>query len=82
MEIRIETDGEVGHTRLYMNGREVQDWKEFSIGASLLKTGSGVKMQLVKVSPDHPGMDCLSYYRGDFAKMDDLEKRNDRENGK
>lgn len=77
MEIKIITDGNVGGTELYMNGRKIS-FVEFDIMCSFLKKGKGVKMQLGRRSPDGPHIDFLSYYGGDFQKMDDMEKFNDR----
>lgn len=78
MEIKIITDGNVGGTELYMNGRKVP-FLEFDIMCSFLKKGKGVKMQLAKRAADGPHHEFLSFYGGDFQKMDDMEKLNARD---
>jgi len=77
MEIKIITDGNVGNTELYMNGRKIP-FVEFDIMCSFLKKGKGVKMQLGRRTESGAHIDFLSYYGGDFQKMDDLEKFNAR----
>jgi len=73
MEIKIVTDGDTQNTELYLNGVRIL-FKEFDIMGSLLKKGRGIKMQLVRPVPDGVGNEFISYYGGDFKKMDELSQ--------
>jgi len=71
-DILIRTNGTVSGTEVRINGRPV-DWLEINFGVSAFGRGHKPKLQLARNTEDGP--EFVSFYAGDFAKLDEVSSK-------